>query len=106
MERPRADCSGPAMRMLFSVRQAVTQASQPVQRSRSTAIPHRCVMASPSLIQKGEILKLDESCTLNPKSEIANWTVQFTILKFRDLRCRICPISKFSHFYRCGCSGG
>src|SRR3982751_377762 len=31
--------------MLFSARQAVTQASQPVHLSRSTAIPQRCLAA-------------------------------------------------------------
>jgi hypothetical protein len=37
----------------------------------------------PSSIRvKGEILKLDESCTSNPKSEISNRTVQFDISDF------------------------
>jgi len=45
------------------------------------------------------ILKLDESCTSNPKAEISDRTSldrRFN-LKFRllDLRCRIRPISKF-----------
>src|SRR5437867_11052430 len=39
--------------------------------------------------------KSDESCISNPKSEILNWTVRFEIVQFRDLRCRICPISDF-----------
>src|SRR5262245_27676268 len=65
-----------------------------------------------------EILKLDESCSSNPKSEIANWTGSKSEdgsgfgqsnLRFRisDLSCRIRPISKFlprrrlvhSHFH-------
>src|SRR5215510_14476708 len=47
------------------------------------------------------ILKLDESCISNPKSEILNWTASSSRptsnWKFRisDLRCRIRPISKF-----------
>jgi len=47
------------------------------------------------------ILKLDESCSANPKSEILNWTTDsssaMSNLKFRlsDLRCRIRPIWKF-----------
>jgi S-disulfanyl-L-cysteine oxidoreductase SoxD len=47
---------------------------------------------------KFKILKLDESCILNPKSEILNWTAKVTSdLKFRisDLNCRTRPISKF-----------
>src|SRR5688572_27716400 len=44
-------------------------------------------------------LKLDESCTSNPKSEISNWTrceIRQSNLRFRisDLRCRTRPISK------------
>src|SRR5262245_43412932 len=43
-------------------------------------------------------MKLDESCISNPKSEIANWTVQNAksnlIFRISDLRCRIRPISK------------
>src|SRR5262245_10845921 len=35
--------------MLFSVRHAVPQASQPVHRSSSTDIPHTCVTCAPSL---------------------------------------------------------
>src|SRR5215475_5969645 len=43
-------------------------------------------------------LKLDESCTLNPKSEISNWTASARaqsnlIIRISDLRCRIRPIS-------------
>ena len=52
MLRPLADCSGPAIRMLFSVRHAVTHASHPVHRSRSTAIPHRCVIVSSSPLER------------------------------------------------------
>jgi S-disulfanyl-L-cysteine oxidoreductase SoxD len=47
---------------------------------------------------KFKILKLDESCNSNPKSEILNWTAKVTSdLKFRisDLNCRTRPISKF-----------
>src|SRR5207253_6635698 len=50
-----------------------------------------------------EILKLDESCISDPKSEISDWTgdqrgtLGPSNLRFRisDLRCRIRPISKF-----------
>jgi mono/diheme cytochrome c family protein len=51
-----------------------------------------------------EISKMDESCILNPKSEILNWTAHrsraTSNLNFRisDLRCRIRPISKFLLF--------
>src|SRR5437870_949157 len=31
---------------------------------------------------EGEILKSDDSCISNPKSEISNWTVQFKISDF------------------------
>jgi S-disulfanyl-L-cysteine oxidoreductase SoxD len=47
---------------------------------------------------KFKILKSDESCNSNPKSEILNWTAKGTSdLKFRisDLNCRTRPISKF-----------
>jgi zinc carboxypeptidase len=46
-------------------------------------------------------LKLDKSCTSNPKSEISEWTAALwrdqSNRRFRisDLRCRIRPISKF-----------
>ena len=49
----------------------------------------------------GEILKLDESCISNPKSEILNWTASYcrhmsnSIFRISDLKCRIRPISKF-----------
>src|SRR5262245_10506470 len=49
---------------------------------------------------EAEILKLDESCISNPKSEILNWTYVASGVqsnsRFRisDLRCRIRPISK------------
>ena len=58
-------------------------------------------------LRPGRILKLDESCISNPKSENSNWTgVAVSIktarliqsnLRFRisDLRCRTRPISKF-----------
>src|SRR4029078_6160808 len=42
MARPRRACSGPTVGMLFSAWHAVTHAPHPVQRSRSTAIPHLC----------------------------------------------------------------
>ena len=49
-----------------------------------------------------KILKLDESCISNPKSEISNWTgdppetlrLSNSIFRISDLRCRIRPISK------------
>src|SRR5947209_5561761 len=40
MARPLAAWSSPAVGTLFSARHATTHASQPVQRSRSTTIPH------------------------------------------------------------------
>jgi len=40
-------------------------------------------------------LKLDESCTSNPKSEILDWTVSNLRFRISDLRCRIRPISNF-----------
>jgi S-disulfanyl-L-cysteine oxidoreductase SoxD len=55
-------------------------------------------------MRKSKILKLDDSCTSNPKSEILNWTVRWSPatsnLKCRisDLRCRTRPISKFLLF--------
>src|SRR5438105_2270692 len=48
-----------------------------------------------------KILKLDESCTSNPKPEISNWTGRTArsesnrIFWILDLKCRIRPISKF-----------
>ena len=53
---------------------------------------------------KFKILKLDESCILNPKSEFLGWTTNqsraTSNLKFRisGLRCRTRPISKFLLF--------
>jgi len=55
-----------------------------------------------------EILKLDDSCISDPKSEISDWTVRgFRVdrqsnrrFRISDLRCRIRPISKFP--YPCG----
>src|SRR5262249_37426885 len=49
---------------------------------------------------KFKILKLDESCISNPKSEISSWSADprtTSNLKSRisDLQCRIRPISKF-----------
>src|SRR5438093_821078 len=41
-----------------------------------------------------EVLKLDESCISDPKSEILNWTEFNMIFRISDLRCRIRPISK------------
>ena len=49
-----------------------------------------------------KILKLDESCISNPKSEISDWTgdppetlrLSNSIFRISDLRCRIRPISK------------
>ena len=61
-----------------------------------------------------EILKLDESCILNPKSEISNWTYRAgnvrSNLRFRisDLRCRTRPISNlfFCMLLLAGCKVG
>jgi len=53
---------------------------------------------------ESKILKSDESCILNPKSETLNWTANLSMatsnLKSRisDLRCRTRPISKFLLF--------
>src|SRR5436305_453966 len=45
-----------------------------------------------------DILKLDESCISNPKSEISDWTSHprpsNLLFRILDLRCRIRPISK------------
>jgi mono/diheme cytochrome c family protein len=55
-------------------------------------------------MRKSEMLKLHDSCTSKPKSEIVNWTAHLSRaasnLKFRisDLRCRTRPISKFLLF--------
>src|SRR5262245_28383691 len=47
------------------------------------------------LESRERILKLDESCISNPKSEISNWTESNLRFRISDLKCMIRPISKF-----------
>src|SRR5438874_11228323 len=71
MARPLPAWSSPAVGTLFSARHATTHASQPVQRSRSTTIPHLRAINLPGYRRQFWILDY-ESEIANPKSKLEN----------------------------------
>src|SRR5262245_20499562 len=103
IERPFAASSGPTVGMLFSTRQATTQASQPVHRSRSIPIAHLgfFVLVSSVIDLLSSLLHLlpkirsesDEVCfTCDPCNSCAN---RFLIRRFqhRWVPASVCWIS-------------